>query len=184
VVVLLAGAASTAAYAAYTASSKNTANTLASGTVSLTDDDAGGTIVSLSAADGGDASTGCIEVHYTGTLPAAVRLTGTASGPLAAELDLTVTRGTGVAGFPGCGSFAADATNYLGSGAGVVYSGKLSAFPTTWAAGVLDPPGATQETWTQNEKHVYRFRVSVPADGGAQGLGPATAQFAWEARNL
>ena len=181
--VLVAAIAATAAFGAFSGASKNPGNAVASGTVTIADDDAGGAVVSLADADGGQSATGCIEVHYTGSLPAEVRLTGSATGTLANQLDLTITRGTGASGFPGCGSFSPDATDYLGAGAGVIYSGKLGALPAVWSSAVLDPPGASQETWTTGEKHVYRIRVAVPTDGAAQGLTASTAQLAWEARN-
>ena len=184
ILTLVAGVATTAAFAAFTGSKSNPDNQFQAGTVAITDDDDNGStpIVSLAAGDGGDATTGCIEVHYTGTLPAEVRLRGSTTGPLASKLNLRITRGTGVATFPNC-SFTPDATDYIGQGAGVVYDGTLASIPSTWASGVLDPPGASRETWTQNEKHVYRIRVSVPTDGSAQGVGNSTAQFTWEARD-
>lgn len=184
VVSLAAGVAGATTYAYFDGSTRSQGNRLTAGTVALTDDDSGGTVVSLSNADAGATATGCIEVHYTGSLPAEIRLRALVSGAVANDLDLRVTRGTGASGFPGCGSFSPDATDYLGKGAGVVYDGTLGAFPASWTSGTLDPPGATQETWTQGEKHAYRIRVSVPSGGGAQGKAPATATFTWEARNL
>src|SRR5688500_12330210 len=108
IVTLAAGIAAAAAYATYTGSSHNPETSLTAGTVAISDDDAAGTVVSLTDANGGDAATGCIEVHYTGSLAAEVRLYGAASGALASHLDLAITRGSGVSGFPGCGSFVPD----------------------------------------------------------------------------
>ena len=84
---------------------------------------------------------------------------------------------------PGCATFSADATNYIGSGAGVIYSGALNAFPATYAAGIVDPAvGGGTETWTQTEVHIYKFTIAAGTNTAAQGLS-ATAGFTWEARS-
>jgi hypothetical protein len=112
---------------------------------------------------------------------------GANTGTLAQYLNLTITRGTQVSPtFPSCTGFTADATNYIGSGAGVVYSGTLSAFATSYtnfANGLLDAPGSAQ-TWSSGNAHAYMFTVSLPsaAPSAAQGLS-STATFSWEAQN-
>ena len=74
-----------------------------------------------------------------------------------------------------------------GSGAGVVYSGLLSAYPSTWAAGVVDPnncgaPPCPAESWTNPTNRVYKFAITLANDNNAQGLS-SSATFTWEARN-
>ena len=76
--------------------------------------------------------------------------------------------------------------NDAGAGAGVVYSGTLSAFASTYtnyANGLLDAPGSAQ-TWNANSAHVYKLTISLPAGApsAAQGLS-STATFDWEAQN-
>jgi hypothetical protein len=111
-------------------------------------------------------------------------LYATVSGALAPYLTLTVTRGTDSApSFSSCANFTADATDYIGQGAGVVYQGSLSGYPTDYASGIVDPKPATPETWTTGEAHSYRFNISLDNNLAAQGLS-ATAAFTWEARNL
>lgn len=185
VVVGVTGAAVAAGtFAAFSASTTNASNAIAAGTVSLADNDAGSAVVSLPAASPGQTSTGCVAVTYGGSLDAGVRLYAALAGTLAPYLTLTVTRGTDPSpSFSSCAGFTADATDYLGLGAGVLYDGLLSAFPATYAAGIVDPLPASPETWTTGEQHVYRFSVTLANDDQAQGRSQ-TASFTWEARNL
>lgn len=169
------------AYSALTDTADNTGNSIESGTVKIDDDDADAPMFTLPSLQLGDTAERCINVTYTGSLPAAVRLHGTASGALANYMDLTVTRGTNSTPFSGCAGFSADATNYIGAGAGVVFSSKIHNYPA--APGSVDPIGGTAETWTNGETHAYRFTISVPNDSAAQGTS-ASATFAWEASNL
>ena len=95
---------------------------------------------------------------------------------------LTVTRGTDSSpSFDSCANFTPDATNYVGAGNGVVYSGPLSSFPASYAAGIVDPTSGSPETWSQSEAHSYRFVVTLQDDNAAQGL-TGNALFTWEAR--
>jgi hypothetical protein len=175
-------------WSAFSGTTSNDANSFASGTVAIGDDDANGAIFSLSAMKPGDTDFGCLIVTYTGTLPANVHLYGTTTGTgLDAWLDVKVTRGAKTTGaFDSCTTFTPDATNYIGAGAGVVYSNTLTAYPdTTYAAGLLDPPPiGTLESWTTGESHAYRIDVTLSASApvGAQGK-TATQQFTWEAQN-
>jgi hypothetical protein len=179
VVVGVAGAiAGIGTYSAFSGTTSNTGNSFVSGTVTIGDNDSGATMLSLSNSKPGDSSTGCIKVTYTGSLAAGVRLYSTLTGTLAQYLTLTVTRGTNTSAFPSCAAFSADSTDYIGSGAGVIYNGNLSAFPATWSAGLVDPTSA----WAQNDAHAYKFVVTVQDNNAAQGL-TSTAGFTWEARN-
>lgn len=183
VILLAALVSETATYAMFNAKTTSNANGFATGTVVLSDNDAGGMMISLSNARPSASSNGCIAVASTGSLDSSVRLYATVGGTLAPYLNLTVTRGTMASpSFPGCAGFAADGTNYLGAGAGVVFTGTLSAYPTDWAAGIVDAPGSS-ETWTTNEVHVYRIAITLANNPAAQGLS-SSATFTWEARNL
>jgi hypothetical protein len=179
----LAGAQTWAAFSATTAS---TGDSFASGTVALADNDSGTAMLSLSSAVPGNSDSGCITVSYTGSLASAVRLYGTTTGTgLDAYLDLKVTRG-GFSGAPpafdSCTTFTADATDYIGSGSGVIYDGTLQGFPDDYAAGRVDPLAASPETWTTSEAHVYMLQITVQNNPSAQGKD-ATQTFTWEARN-
>jgi hypothetical protein len=183
---LAAVAVAAATWSSFSATTANPSNSFSAGTVAISDNDAGATI-SASAMAPGASTSGCIQVTYTGSLPATVHEYGATTGSLAQYLNLTITRGTQAApSFPSCTGFTADATNYVGGGAGVVYSGTLSAFASTYAdyaGGLLDAPGSAQ-TWNANSAHVYKLTISLPsgAPSAAQGLS-STATFDWEAQN-
>jgi hypothetical protein len=176
------GGAFAGTLSAFSSITSNPGNAFATGSVILADNDPGTAMLALSGAKPGDSDTSCIRVSYTGTLPSTVRLYGTTTGTgLDSYLTVTVTRGTASAGFDNCTGFTADATNYLGSGIGVIYTGTLQAFADTYAAGLVDPT-ATPESWTTNETHDYKFVVTVVDSDSAQGK-TATQTFTWEARN-
>ena len=180
VAALLVGSAT---FAAFSSTTTNSGNDYQAGTVHITDNDAGGAMVTLSDASGGSSASGCILVTYQGSLPANVRLYGFTSGNIAPYLNLTVTRGTDSSpAFPTCGgSFTPDGTDYIGQGNGVIYQGTLSAYPGNYAAGVVDAPSAVED-WTTSEAHAYKFTVTMSSDPAGQGKS-GTATFQWEARN-
>jgi hypothetical protein len=182
VAVVVAAGSGSYTWSALVATADNDANQVSSGTVRLSDNDSGNALLSLTSALPGDSDTGCIEVAYDGSLPAGVRLFGTTSGSgLDQYLDVQVTRGTrsgaGPA-FDSCTSFQPDATDYIGAGNGVIYSGTLQDFPDSYAAGLVDPGS----TWTGPESHVYRIQVTLQGNQAAAGLN-ATQAFTWEARS-
>jgi hypothetical protein len=169
-------------WSAFSATTDNSANAFTAGTVAIGDDDSGSAMLSLTNAKPGDSDAACMVVDYTGSLPASVKLYGSTGGNgLAQYLDLKVTRGTKSSAFDACGDFSADATDYIGSGAGVIYDGTLQGYPDGYGAGIDDAPGAA-DTWTNGENHAYKFVVTVQNDGAAQGLN-ASQVFTWEARN-
>jgi hypothetical protein len=184
---LVLGVAGTVAgvgtFSAFSSTTSNPSNAFATGTVTLGSNSLGASVLSLSnAVPGASATPGCIKVSYTGSLASTVKLYATVSGSLAPYLNLTVTRGTETApSFPSCSTFTADATNYLGLGAGVLYSGTLGSYPTTYATGIDD---AAAQTWNTNNAHSYKFQLTLPSGvaSAAQGL-TASASFTWEARN-
>ena len=183
VVVGLTGlVAAVGTYAAFSSPTSNGSNAFAAGTVSISDNDAGGSLMSLSNAKPGASSTGCIVVTYGGTLDSTVVLYGSTTGSLAPYLSLSVTRGTSSGPFNSCAGFTADVTNYIGAGPGIIYSGTVSSFPTSYATGLVDPTAGSPETWTTSEVHAYMFVVSLVNDPAAQALS-STASFTWEARN-
>ncbi len=170
-------------FAAFTAVAGNGGNAISSGTVAIADNDGGSAMLSLSSVFPGASDTSCVRVTTSGSLASSVRLYTTLSGSLAPYLTLTVTRGTDASpSFDSCAGFTPDATNYVGAGLGVVYSGTLSAFPSTSAAGLVDPTAASPESWTSGESHSYSFRLTLQNVAAAQGLS-GTATFTWEARN-
>jgi predicted ribosomally synthesized peptide with SipW-like signal peptide len=171
---VVAAVAGTATYAAFSSTTASSPDTFAAGTVYLTDNDSGTRMLSLTLANPGDTATSCIAVTYGGTLTSTVRLYGTVTGTIGPYVNLTVTRGSGAAGFGNCTGFTS-----VGTGDGVVYSGTLAAFPASYAAGtvIVDP-----QNWAPNDVHVYKFVATLAANNAAQGTSGA-ADFTWEARN-
>jgi predicted ribosomally synthesized peptide with SipW-like signal peptide len=170
-------------WSAFSATTSNPNNQFTAGTVAIGDDDSGGAIFTMAAMKPGSTDTGCIEVTYTGSLASNVTMYGTTTGTgLDPYIDVVITRGTIASpSFDSCTGFSADAGNYIGAGAGIVYSGTLAAYPDNFGAGLLDAPSAT-ESWSTNEKHVYKIQVTLQDTNAAKGLD-ATQVFTWEARN-
>lgn len=183
---LVVPAAGGATYAAFTATTTNSGNLIGAGSVKLSDNGDGSSLMSLSAALPGNTTNACIRVTYDGSLPATVRLHGTTTGSgLDQYLDLKVTRGVynpTEPAFKSCTNFQADGTDYIGAGNGVIYNGTLQAFPDDYASGVVDPLSGSPESWTTGEVHVYRLDVTLQSNFGAQNKD-ATQAFRWEARN-
>lgn len=186
VLALLVPAAGGVTFAAYTATSVNGGNALEAGSVKLSDNGDGSSMLSLAGALPGDTTSACINVTYDGSIPSTVRLHGTTTGTgLDAYLDLKVTRGTyspSAPAFKSCTNFQPDATNYIGAGNGVIYSGTLQGFPDDYGSGLVDPLSGSPESWTTGESHVYRLDVTLQNNFGAQGKTAAQV-FRWEARN-
>ena len=190
--VLVVGVTSTIAgsgtFSAFSSTTSNPSNAFTAGTVTITDNDGASSVISLSNAKPTDSSTGCIRVSYSGSLDANVHLYASVSGSLAQYLTLTVTRGTDSSpSFASCTNFTPDTANYFGNGAGVIYSGQLNSFPSTYAAGIVDPvncgsPPCSAQTWQSGNAHSYKFVISLNNNNSAQGLS-STATFTWEAQN-
>ena len=183
VVGLIGGAGAIGSYSAFTATTTNGGNDFEAGSVSIEDNDNDSAMLALANAKPGDSDTSCIRVRYTGSLASTVRLYANVTGTLPQYLTLTVTRGANPGGFDSCGSF--DTTgegNYIGAGGGVMYQGNLSAFPSSYAAGLVDPTSASPESWTTNETHWYRFVVTLQDNDAAKSL-TGSASYTWEARN-
>lgn len=169
--------------AVLSARARNPSTVFSTGTVVIGDNSGGSTLFTMSPADPGTSVSGCIKVTSTGSIGSTVRLYGTTTGNLGAYINLTITRGTDSApSYASCTNFTADSTNYIGSGNGVIYSGTLAAFPTSYTSGIVDPTAGSPRTWTQNEAHSYTITATLANNNAAQGQS-ATAAFTWEARN-
>jgi hypothetical protein len=192
VVVGIAGAvAGMETWAAFSSTTSNTGDSFAAGSVAISDNDSGAALLSLASGLPGAFDEGCITVTYSGSLAATVKLYGagtyTSSSSLAPYLDLTITRGSfsSAPAFDSCTGFAADSTDYIGAGAGVIFSGTLAAFNTSYtsfADGLTDPTSSSPEVWSTSEAHVYKIRATLQSNIAAQGLN-VTESFTWEAQN-
>ncbi len=178
VVGVLGGVAVVGTLSAFSSTTTNTDNSFTAGTVTLTDNDSGAVLYSVSNQKPGVNTVKCIKLTYSGSLDADVKLyTPSTVNASAQYINLTIEKGTSdTAVFPNCGTFTSQAT---------VYSGTLANFAATkssYASGILAFPGA-QTAWAQNDTLVYRFTLSVQDDNAAQGASSGLHTFTWEARN-
>jgi predicted ribosomally synthesized peptide with SipW-like signal peptide len=177
VVLGVVGAVATAgAFSAFSSQTDNPNNQITAGTVAVQDNDAGGALYSVAGAKPLDPKENCIEVKYTGSLPADVHLYRTpgALGTLAPYANVKVEYGTQASpSFPSCTGF---------NSAGTLYDGDLPGLATTYGGGYAASPGVDND-WDQNETLVYRVTVSIDDDNNAQGLTTGTHTLRWEARN-
>jgi hypothetical protein len=181
---VLATALATVVHSAFTSTARNDGNTFQAGSISLTDDDQAKVLWDVSGLrPSSELDPKCVTVSYgsSGGLASAVRLYGETSGALAEHLRLKVTRGSfgGEAPAAGaCTGFGADATDFAGKGAGVLYDGTLAGYPQRWDDGVADPRAA----WSAGDRATYRLEVSLTDTDDAQGKSASHA-FAFEARS-
>jgi hypothetical protein len=170
----------TTSRAAFSAQTDNTTNSVGAGDVTLTDDDSGSAMFTISNMAPDDAAVvECIEVTYSGTIadPGDVRLFSggfTDSGSLADELDITVEVGTG-GSFGDCTGFSSASTIFT--------TDTLTAFDTAhsdYASGAVGwNPSSTPESRT------FRFTVDLPtsASSSVQGDSVTDLTFTWEAQS-
>jgi hypothetical protein len=177
--------ASAATWSNLNAVATNPSNSFTAGTVQIGTNSSASAVLSLTNAKPGASSTGCIQVTYTGTLDANVKLYGAGGGTgLNQYLNLVVTRGT-FSGSPSAGSctgFSADSTNYIGQGAGVIYSGTVAGWPSSAGSSLVDPTSSSPATWSTNNSHGYQFQVTVQSNSAGQGL-TGSQTFTFEADN-
>jgi len=141
--------AAATAYAAFRSSTSNTGSSAASGTVYLSDNDSGAAMFSMSNSSLGATASSCMRETFGGSLASNVRHYGSTTGTLGQYLTLKVTRGSGASTFgSSCTGFTADSTDYAGHGAGVIYNGHLSDYPTSYTAGVVDPADGVAGTYS------------------------------------
>jgi hypothetical protein len=167
------------AFSAFSSQTDNPGNIVTAGSVVIADNDGGTALYTIAGAKPGSTQTSCIRVVYTGTLDANVHLyTPSVVGPLAPYVNLKIEPGTQVTpSFPSCTGFTPDA-------GGALFDAALSTFPTTYAAGVVDFPGATTK-WATNDAVVYRVTATVAAvvPDAQQGATTGLHTLRWEAQN-
>jgi camelysin-like metallo-endopeptidase len=160
--------------AAFFASTANGGNSFTAGTVVLADDDSGTLMFNLSGMKPNDTATKCVNVTYTGSLAADVKLYGDVGGTgLADYLSTSIDVGTGATGGEAmsCDGFASSAN---------LHNTTLAAFGaahTNFGNGVAGFDGATNPSTRS-----YRVTVTLQDNNEAQGKN-ASAIFTWEAQN-
>lgn len=166
-----------ASYSAFSAQTTNPGDTWATGSVTLTDDDAGATMFNATNMKPGATGSHCIVVTSNGSLPASIKLYGTGlttTNGLSTYITLTVTQGTG-GSFGSCSGYTQAATNPS------VYSGTLAGFTANsynTGLGSWTTPGGVSDSRTF--QFTWTFS-STPPDS-TQG-GSASVNFVWESQN-
>jgi hypothetical protein len=159
-------------FAAFTATTSNTGNSIASGTVAISDSDTGVALYTLTNIAPGASNQKCIRVTYTGSLPATVHLYRSNTLTDGVDFNLTVERGSGSTALPACTNFVSAAT---------IYTGTLGGLGTTYAGGV-DAKGSS---WAQGNTTDYRFTITAVDDPTPNAhTTPSSSgshDFIWEA---
>jgi hypothetical protein len=183
VVAALGSVAALGVFGLFSATTQNSGNEISSGTVALSDNDAGSAQLNITGAKPGDTWTRCIKVTYNGSLPADIHnyvVGGT--GPLAPYLHLTLSQGTQPAAtFPSCTGFTPDATN----GTGIIYDGPALGAPSgSYETGTAVLPFG-QAAWNTGNSLVFKSVVTLDsaAPDLAQGNTSGVFTIYWEARN-
>lgn len=178
VVAAVGSLAALGVFAAFSSQTSNPDNVVATGTVQIDDNDAGEALYSMANAAPGDSVTRCIQVTYSGSLPADVKIyTGDAIGPLGDEVTLEIEPGSQV-------EFAADCTDFVADGA-ALFDGSLASFGTThsgWGDGLADLPQGETE-WTSGDSVVYRVTATLDPEATLQGATTGSHAITWEAQS-
>jgi predicted ribosomally synthesized peptide with SipW-like signal peptide len=182
IVGVLGSVAAFGTYSAFTATTSNDNNSFAAGTVKI--EDAGGQTTALfnavSNQGPGTNTARCIRVKYSGSLASSVRMyiSSVTNGN---QFNVTVERGSGLTDptVRTCGGFTQSSDAWTTS------DGDLSAFPTTYAAGVAGK--ASGAAWAQNDTIDYRITLTPKDDATpnahASAVSTGTFSLTWEARN-
>ena len=142
---------------------------LSTGSVELTDDDAGSSLFAVDDMVPGRPERDCIVVSYEGNvLPVTIGLSSEAEGTLAGLLDVQVERGTGGA-FQDCAGFTPTETVYEGTLAGLADRAD-----GVEAATVTETPAA--------ETFRFTFELTGAPDTDTDETdATASARFIWQA---
>ncbi len=139
------------------------ANSFSAGTVSITDDDEGRSLVELMNMAPRRVEEQCINVVYEGSIvPVTLTLAATTTGGLAPHVMMSVERGTG-AGYDDCDNFEATET---------VFTGRLSDL-------VELSPVSLGRLLNQGDAISFRFEFELADEEAAVGQSSAT-DFIWE----
>ncbi len=165
-------------FAAFSDTTANNGNEFTAGTVTLTNNSTGAMFDTVTdGKPGGAATDRCINVVYTGSLAATLKLytTDASTGTLSQYVDMTITPGTFSGpdpAFPSCSGFTPDA-------GGAIYTGTLADFQAnknSYANGVTAPT-------TPGTVYKFSYTIDSAAPNSAQGATTGSHSYTWEARN-
>lgn len=168
-------------YAAFSSTTTSSGNSFAAGTVLVDDSSTGSYLYDVSDAKPGTSVSKCVNVVYSGSLAADVRLYASSVAAVGQYVSLTITPGSSEDAFPDC-------TNFVADGA-AIYTGTLKGFAdthSTYETGLADYPGSTT-SWVADDSVVYRFTLTMQddnaANGGSTALSTGAHTLTWGARN-
>ncbi len=179
VVGVLGGLAALGVFGAFSATTQNSGNEISTGTIDLTDNDAGQALFNITDAKPGDSWTRCIKVSYSGSLSAEMRAyLQSTPGPITPYLSAVVERGSQpTSTFPGCTGF---------TDADTLFNGPLTdaSFPVDWTTGLVTNP-LTKTQWDTGDTLVFRITLSISSSmpNTIQGVTEGPSEIIWEARD-
>lgn len=136
---------------------------LKAGTITITDDDRGRSLVDLGNMAPGRPVTQCINIAYTGSiLPVELTMTTEVEGDIAEFVDVDVETGFD-GGFGACDGFRSD---------GSIFDGRLDA--------MVEPDLSLGDIRIDGEQRSFRFTFDLADDAAAAGRS-GTVDFVWEA---
>ena len=133
----------------------------------LTDDDGGAPLFNAPALHPGEQVSSCIEIKYSGTEDAPVKLAGRGSGALDQYMDMDVERGTG-GGYGNCSGFTGTK----------IFSGTLAEFLRTGDSAESAIPAWTASQGSRRASSASRSRCGTCRRPRAR---PLPSSFEWSA---
>jgi hypothetical protein len=171
-------------FASWSSTATNTSN-LTTGTLSLNNTPALGTLDLLGLIPG-DILTRCFKIVNDGDIPAVVTLSKATSGASALldGLNASVEEGTGGASTGTAGDCAGfTATGFLLGATDIGSDGAAAG--ATALSGLTNPGAAQWSSWAANTAKYFRVRVALPASALAALQGKAASlQLSWVANEL
>jgi hypothetical protein len=175
VVAVLGSVVAIGVFGMFSATTQNSGNEISSGTVALSDNDAGSAEFNVTGAKPGESWTRCIKVSYNGSLPADVHIYSTGgAGSLAPYLALKLSQGTqSEATFPSCTGFTPDATN----GTGTLFEGPaFGAIGSEYATGSSVVPFGNS-SWKTGDSLVLKSTLTLSSAAPDIAQGATTGVF-------
>jgi hypothetical protein len=180
IVGVLGSVAAFGTYSAFTGTTTNSGNSFAAGTVVISDASGLGTaLFNVTDQAPGHTTQKCIEIAYTGSLPATVHMfqSGAANGT---KFQIQVERGSGLSNLGTRG----DCTGFTSTSTGFA-NADLSTFGTDYTSGMAGQ--ASDAAWSNPTNVDYRITVQPKddpiANAHTSAVSTGSFSFTWEAHS-